>query len=417
MAKNGTCELCGLPDNSYSIEEGGTVLKVCKLCYDGFIEKHGSDSVEPVDSDVEALAEQMSGTPEASSKPETLSPDQMAKLLTPTSEERRKINASLKKAAAQKVAQDLASDTEDLKRELLQTKEEIRNEELAQAAKAEKAEKIEKTEDNGKEKGMNKSPSEAEQEQIDRDIKAARAEEKRAAALEKLKSAANPTIDDERIKITSPEVELPKDTRPKTNFDVATKEHVSSVRFIEAFKYVMHPVSYAVLAGAIVLAVATALMITMSWKEAVIDFFAGCGAVGIGLLLVWYLKRRLEVDRRTFLLRIRQEQIAFNSIVTPCYRELKTKYPIIKALAWLLSKLSVILPVIVIIGGSIASVVLSFLSYWWLLAPVMVGAVIGAVLLYYILKFSADWFSYKLDIERNQQIVQQSLLDILAKKK
>lgn len=411
MAKNGTCELCGLPDNSYSVEEGGNVLKVCKLCYDGFIEKHGSDSIEPVDSDVEALAEQMADTPEASSKPETLSPDQMAKLLTPTSEERRKINAALKKAAVHKVAIELASDTEDLKRELLQTKEEIKNEERAQAEKAAQIE------DSVKEKGMNKSPSEAEQEQIDRDIKAARAEEKRVAALEKLKSAANPTIDDERIKITSPEVELPKDTRPKTNFDVATKEHVSSVRFIEAFKYVMHPVSYAVLAGAIVLAVATVLMITMSWKEAVISFFAGGGAVGIGLLLVWYLKRRLEVDRRTFLLRIRQEQIAFNSIATPCYRELKTKYPMIKALAWLLNKLSVIVPVIVIVGGSIAAVVLSFLCYWWLLAPALVGAVIGAVLLYYILKFSADRVSYKLDIERNQQIVQQSLLDILAKKK
>lgn len=414
MAKNGTCELCGLPDNSYSIEEGGNVLKVCKLCYDGFIEKHGSDSIAPEESDIDMLADQIAETPESVSKPETLSPDQMVKLLTPTSEERRKINASLKKAVAQKPAQSSVANAETSNREPSQTKEKVKNEEIAQT----EIESVEPLKQNSvKENNMSKSPSEAEQEQVDRDIKAARAEEKRIAALEKMKTAANPTIDDDRISITSPEVELPKDTRPKTNFDVATKEHIGSVRFIEAFKFVMHPVSYAVFAGVIVLAVATVLMIIMSWKEAVIDLFAGCGAVGVGLLLVWYLKRRLEIDRRTFLLRIRQEQIVFNSIVTPCYRELKTKYPIIKALAWLLSKLSVIIPVIIIIGGSVTAVVVSFLNFWWLLAPVLAGAVICAVLLYYMLKFSADWIYYKLDIERNQQIVQQSLLDLLAKKK
>ncbi len=56
MAKNGTCELCGLPDNSYSIESDGKVFKVCKLCYDGFIDKHGSDSADITDDELAALA-------------------------------------------------------------------------------------------------------------------------------------------------------------------------------------------------------------------------------------------------------------------------------------------------------------------------------------------------------------------------
>ena len=102
---------------------------------------------------------------------------------------------------------------------------------------------------------------------------------------------------------------------------------------------------------------------------------------------------------------------------SPCYRELKTKYPIIKALAWLLSKLSVILPVLVILGGTVAAVVLVFLKLWWLLAPVLAGAVVAAVLLYYIFKFCSEAIYYVLDIERNQQIAQQSLLDMLYKDK
>ncbi|MDE7464778.1 MAG: hypothetical protein K2M48_07085 [Clostridiales bacterium] len=189
------------------------------------------------------------------------------------------------------------------------------------------------------------------------------------------------------------------------------------MRFYEAFKYVMHPIVYAIFAGLVVLAVATAFMITLTWKEALIDFFAGAGAVAIGFLLVWYLKRRFITDKRTVLLRIRQEQIAFQSIVTPCYRELKTKYPIIKALGWLLTRLAVILPIVTIVGGTIAAVILSFLQYWWLLGPVMVGATVGATLVYYIFKFCADYVSYKLDAERNQQIIEQSLLDLLSKKK
>ncbi len=429
MAKNGTCELCGLPDDSYTIEDGGKVFKVCRLCHDGFIEKQGLDPSAPDVDPIDELVGAVSASPEHSGKVETLTPDQMAKLLTPTSEEKRKLYASLRKAA-KNGGNNISADTEELKRELAKANEEIEEEKRLQAMResvksagaelgeAVKTDEVDSTVEEAMKKLMTaKSPSEKEQDALDSDIRSKRAEEKRAAAREKAQKAANPTIDDERISITSPEIELENDKRPKTNFDAATAEHVKSVRFIEAFKYVMHPVVYSIFAGLIVLAVATAFMITLTWKEALIDFFAGAGAVAIGYLLVWYLKRRFEIDRRTVLLRIRQEQIVFESITTPCYRELKTKYPIIKALAWLLSKLSVIMPVVIIVAGSATAVIVSFLSFWWLLAPVLVGAVVGAVLAYYIIKFAADSIYYKLDLERNQQIAEQTLLDLLAKKK
>lgn len=478
MAKNGACELCGLPDNSYSIEDNGNVFKVCKLCHDGFIAKHGGDAIDNVEIDIDALAQQIKPSADGGgSKPQTLSPDEMAKLLKPTKEERRKINNAMKRAnvvaAAEREAEAraeerrklseslkrttamLAADTADIRRELLEAKELIEEEERKFAGRDPDVEQnVEETEetttngdiaaeteeiseqtdvaesdlaveddvpsdksDNAENITNQNSRQDNEPDKIDAFIKASRAETKRAAAFERMRREVNPTIDDERIKITGPEVELKKDTRPKTNLEVATKEHVGAVRFIEAFKFIVNPVTYAVFAGLIVLAVATAYMIIMTWKEAVIALSSGIGAVAIGFLLVWYLKRRLEVDKRTFLLRMRQEQILFDSIATPCYRELKTKYPMIKALAWLFGKLSVILMVTVIIGGTAAAVILSFLGNWWLLAPVMLGAVLSGVMVYYMFKLVADCIYYKLDIERNQQIMEQSLLDLLAKRK
>ncbi|MBD5131523.1 MAG: hypothetical protein HDT28_02865 [Clostridiales bacterium] len=433
--KKNACELCGLPDDSYTIEENGKVFHVCKLCHDGFVETSGeqpADVMVPDDFGLDALKEvPQSG---GDGKVATLSPEEMEKLLRPSSAERRRLYASLKKAAKSE-KELLASDTESLKSELVVEKEAIEEERRLQAQIREKAMQAAQSAavepngdalggkiDNATEEAMSKlmgikSPSEKDQDEIENNIKAQRAEEKRIAQREKAQREANPTIDDDRITITSPEVELEKDSRPKTNFDAATAEYVGSVRFYEAFKFVMHPVVYAIFAGLVVLAVATVFMITLTWKESLIDLFAGAGAVAVGFLLVWYMKRRFVTDKRTVLLRIRQEQIAFQSIVTPCYRELKTKYPIIKALGWLLTRLSVIVPVLVIVGGTIAAVVFSFLQFWWLLGPVMVAATVGATLMYYILKFWADFVSYKLDAERNQQIIEQTLLDLLSKKK
>lgn len=494
MAKSGTCELCGLPDNSYSIEEDGNVFKVCKLCYDGYIAKHGSDSdTASLSSDIDELAELFGAAAENDDKVKTLSPEEMAKLLKPDkkrpsakatenrqklNEERKKIDAAVKRAVAAKVEQTLAADTEDITRELLEIKAEIedekrRNDELkaeraaadeqakqtisqdAQAEDNDEAEapdnataapqeqiepehvkpepihepvppifKLVQEAERASSSGARQTDEPAEKDdrarpeekdvELDREIKEWYAEQKRIAAIHK---AANPTIDDERIKITSPEVELPKDTRPKTNFDVATEVHVGSVRFLHAFKFVLHPVTYAIFAGLAAIAVFTALMIIMTWKEAVISLSSCVGAVTVGALLVWYLKRRLEIDKRTVLLRIRQEQILFESMTSPCYRELKTKYPMIKASAWLMSKLSVILPVAVIIGGTAAGIITAFLVVWWMAAPVIAGAALAAVIVYYMFKMLADVINYKLDIERNQQIAEQTLLDLLEKSK
>lgn len=433
MTKKGTCELCGLPDNSYTIEDGGKVFKVCKLCHDGFAAKQGIDPSELSGDAIDRLVEEMEiDIPQKESKVETLSPDQMAKLLKPSGDEKRKLYASLRKANALKTGGEntLSADTEQIKQELLQLKDDIEEESIKRAVTnnvrtaasglgdAVDSENIDQSVEASMKKLIgSKSPSEREQEQIDNDIRQRRAELKAQAAREKLAKDANPTIDDDRIKITSPEVELKKDIRPKTNYDVATKEHVGAIRFLEAFKYVMHPVSYSAFAGVIVLAVATVLMILSGWKIAVIDFFAGAGAVAVGFLLVWYLKRRFEVDKRTLLLRMRQEQIIFDSIGTACYRELKTKYPIIKAFGWLLGRLSVILSAMVVIGGSIAAVITTFLVEWYWFAPILAGSAIAATLVYYLFKFAADFVNYKLDLERNQQLIQQSLLDLLAKKK
>lgn len=451
MAKGKTCELCGLPDTSYTIEDDGNVLHVCKLCYDGYMAQNG---------DVDEMAENLNGEIIGGSKPETLSVEQMAQLLkrgapkqrkqaSPQqqrlNEERRKIDAAVKRAVAAKVEQTLAADTEEITRELLETKAEIEQEERriqeeqqaqqeaapteeAQPAAAEAAEQPEEAQPADDASSAlvtvaidtpatpavrTKTSAELEREREENEARVKLAEEKLLAAIH---LAANPKIDDERIKITSPEVELAKDTRLKTNLDVATEGHAGTVRFIHAFKYVLHPVTYAIFAGLIAIAVFTALMITKTWKEAVIDLAACAGAVTIGALLVWYLKRRLEVDKRTVLLRIRQEQILFASMISPCYRELKTKYPMIKALAWLLGRLAVIVPVVVLIGGAAAGVITTFMVTWWYAAPVIAASAIGAVLLYYVLKFSADLVQYKLDIERNQQIAEQTQLDLLAKK-
>lgn len=447
MAKSNTCELCGLPDNSYKIEDDeGNVLRVCKLCYDGY----NANNPEAGDPASET----------AGAKPETLTAEQMAQLLKSGSssrrksgssahrqavnEERRKIDAAVKRAVAAKVEQTLAADTEDITRELLETKAEIeeeerRNNEL-QAAQTEEhaaaqsdtlpealppAEETAIAETENRNAALTETTEEQDKSALrvtggtevahnENEARIKLAEEKLLAAIH---LAANPTIDDERIKITSPEVELAKDTRLKTNLDVATEGHAGSIKFLHAFKYVLHPVTYAVFAGLSSLAVFTALMIIAHWKVAVIDLAACVGAVVCGALLVWYLKRRLEVDKRTVLLRIRQEQILFDSMAAPCYRELKTKYPMIKALAWLLGRLSVILPVTVIIGGTAAGIITTFMFYWWLVAPVILGSVLAAVVLYYLFKFAADLVQYKLDIERNQQISEQSLLDILSKNK
>ena len=52
MATKGECELCGFADDSYRIEENGAVMKVCKFCHDGYLERMGlsPDADQPVEN-------------------------------------------------------------------------------------------------------------------------------------------------------------------------------------------------------------------------------------------------------------------------------------------------------------------------------------------------------------------------------
>ena len=243
-------------------------------------------------------------------------------------------------------------------------------------------------------------------------------EQKAALEREKIHAEANQTTDDERISITSPEVAIRKDERPKTNLDVAISEYTGGVKFYNAFKYVMHRATYSIFLAVVVLAVSTVMFVIDTWQHAAIVLGGGAGSIAIGCLLMWYLSHCYELDRRALLLRIRQQEILFDSMGEKCYRELRTKFTMIKALGWLLNKLTVLLPLIIVLGGNIAAIVVGLIMrttvYFWLFPVISAGASVAAVLVYYIVKFLADWIAYALDRERNQQIQQQTLLDMLS---
>ncbi len=427
MADKGVCELCGFADDSYRIDENGTVMKVCKFCHDGYLERMGlsPDADKPVQDvaltidvnalqaddidfdsmtpeEVQALKDELAGR--QNMRVPTLDEQQLGTLLSVTEDDKRVLTGVRQKERRRK-------------------KKETENADSALIAKIEQAEKKnERLQLQFSEEDVQAVADAISAKENDMPNKTSKPEkntreEKEAIARERIHAAANQTIDDERIRITSPEVELRKDRRPKTNLDVAVSEYAGSVRFLDTFKYVLHRISYAVFLGLIVLAVSTVLFIRDGWQHGLIVLGGGLGAVLIGFLLVWYLSRCYELDRRALLLRIRQQEILFESMNSDCYRELRTKYTMIKALGWLLNKLSVLLPLAVLVGGNIAAVIAAFLRSYWLF-PVLSGcATVAAVLVYYLVKFAADRIAYMLDRERNQQVQQQTLLDILDRLK
>ncbi len=528
MAAKGVCELCGFADDSYRLEENGTVMKVCKFCHDGYLERMGLspdadkpikdvaltldlDEVKETDFDLDGVSgeELLQLKLEIESRKEnervkTLDPKQLDTLLNAT-ETDKKVLSGVKKKEQRRKKQAIAAGVDDsgedykASEELIRSGEELQkameglrkvsdsdealdesddsvapliakivhgepekpddvksginesksvseaeetvlNEPPAEVSAQSKAEpppesesvktvkdSVEKQNDttaHADEK--NNSDTEQENTMSDKKTAAAKpAEEKEERVSreervrEKIHAEAHQTIDDERIQITSPEVALSRDRRPKTNLDVATSENTGAVRFFNAFKYVMHRVSYTILVAAIVLAVATVMFIRAGWQQGLIVFAAGLGAIGIGFLLMWYLSHCYELDKRAQLLRIRQQEILFESMSSECYRELRTKFTIIKALGWLLNKLSVLLPLVVLLGGNIAGIIVSFIpqGFYWLYPVISAGASVAGVLVYYIVKFAADCTAYMLDRERNQQIQQQTLLDILGELK
>ncbi len=427
MADKGVCELCGFADDSYRIDENGTVMKVCKFCHDGYLERMGlsPDADKPVQDvaltidvnalqaddidfdsmtpeEVQALKDELAGR--QNMRVPTLDEQQLGTLLSVTEDDKRVLTGVRQKERRRK-------------------KKETENADSALIAKIEQAEKKnERLQLQFSEEDVQAVADAISAKENDMPNKTSKPEkntreEKEAIARERIHAAANQTIDDERIRITSPEVELRKDRRPKTNLDVAVSEYAGGVRFLDTFKYVLHRISYAVFLGLIVLAVSTVLFIRDGWQHGLIVLGGGLGAVLIGFLLVWYLSRCYELDRRALLLRIRQQEILFESMNSDCYRELRTKYTMIKALGWLLNKLSVLLPLAVLVGGNIAAVIAAFLRSYWLF-PVLSGcATVAAVLVYYLVKFAADRIAYMLDRERNQQVQQQTLLDILDRLK
>ncbi len=376
MADKGVCELCGFADDSYRIDENGTVMKVCKFCHDGYLERMGlsPDADKPVQDvaltidvnalqaddidfdsmtpeEVQALKDELAGR--QNMRVPTLDEQQLGTLLSVTEDDKRVLTGVRQKERRRK-------------------KKETENADSALIAKIEQAEKKnERLQLQFSEEDVQAVADAISAKENDMPNKTSKPEkntreEKEAIARERIHAAANQTIDDERIRITSPEVELRKDRRPKTNLDVAVSEYAGGVRFLDTFKYVLHRISYAVFLGLIVLAVSTVLFIRDGWQHGLIVLGGGLGAVLIGFLLVWYLSRCYELDRRALLLRIRQQEILFESMNSDCYRELRTKYTMIKALGWLLNKLSVLLPLAVLVGGNIAAVIAAFLRSYWL---------------------------------------------------
>ncbi len=512
MATKGECELCGFADDSYRIEENGAVMKVCKFCHDGYLERMGlsPDADQPVEnvalsldldiireagidtegmSGAELLELEMELAERKNTRVPTLDEAQLDTLLATTDDDKRVLTSvrqkelRRKKRAAQageddtgedyKASEELLRSGEELQRvvEGLQkiseglpdeegTDEEVapliakivappkendgreendseppqivRNERVADEHPREETQVAPQKEEYGKKEERNTTEREngqsvgtqtvpEENDMKEKNTKLPVKEKDRAQKEERTRAliheAANQTIDDERIQITSPEVALSKDTRPKTNLDVAISEYAGGVRFLDSFKYVLHKIGYAVFLGIIVLAVSTVLFIRDGWQHALIVFGGGVGAVAVGFLLMWYLMHCYELDRRALLLRIRQQEILFAGMNSECYRELRTKFTIIKALGWLLNKLTVLLPLVVFVGGNVAAVIVTFLQMYWLLPVVSALSSVAGILLYYIVKFGADCIAYKLDIERNQQIQQQTLLDLLAQLK
>ena len=444
--KKGVCEVCGFADDSYRIEENGSVLKVCKFCHDGYLERMGlpPDADEPLEDVTMTLDLAAAGFDGDGAKVETLSEQELAAALKPDEKDKqvlqrinRRVKERDKRSEALKSALSGADGDESgigsiIRRVSAELQDVLSDPESAQlfedsdakpTAEKKTEEKPTPPADTEKTVPTVELPAQKENRESAQQTQSAQTPaQKEQTMAKKVKkkrevdvlAEANPHIDDERIQITSPEVPLPADRRPKTNLDVAIKEYRTGVRFLDAFKYVFHRVTYTVYLAVLVVALTTAFFITKTWLEAIVTFAGGIGVIALSFLLMWYLSSRYQVDKRAYLLRIRQQEILFKSMDTDCYRELRTKFTVFKSLEWLLSKLSVVLPLAVIVAASVAAVIVAFLSYYWLFNLVLFGAILAGIVTYWLVKLCADVVAYKLDLERNQQIMQQTMLDILT---
>jgi len=390
-----TCELCGFNDNGYTIEdESGQVIKVCKFCRDGHLERNGMavDAEEGIVSDFDKTLK-------------TIDDMKAEEVIVPP--------PSKKKKSAPKKTQPKIQKEE--------IKQNSKQEENAMEDMIKEIEDILMKEDESYE-GMADEVCETPITTImPPPLASDRALEKKIAREEKfitrqqdMLKAIHPKIDDERIRITSPEVELAPDKRPKTNFDVAAAEFHGSVRFMDAFKLIYNKFLFLIIALLTVTAVAVVQAVLLrSWLEPLVTAAGGTVATMLGFGLMWFLFLRMQAARRSLLMRIRQQEILFESVGSDCYRELKTKYTVVKGIATVLFWLAFILPALVAAGTLIAGVIMTFLLQFWILAvAVAVGPLLAAAI-FFVIMLKVDLINMSLDKEKNQQLQQQTMLDIL----
>ena len=360
-----TCELCGFMDNSYNIEDDGQIHKVCKFCHDGFLERMG---LTPEDnsnmSDYDKTLKTIDGlmAEELAAVPNTKKP-RGKKASAVSSSNRGQAKVATTKIPTPKAKTDTKATVVAVDKAL--------------------------------EKKIAK-------------------EEKFITRQQDMVNMLSPRIDDERIKITSPEVELREDNRPKTNFDVAAKEYNTAIRFKDKIKIAYNKFLFLTIVLMAVTTVSIVQAVTYrQMLEPVVTAVGGILATVLGFLILWIVSLRQQAVRRAFLMRIKQQRILFESHSSDCYRELKTKYTVIKGISTALFYLAYIVPAIVMVGTLIAGVILTFLFHYAAFAAAIGASVIAATILYFGIMLVSELIQLSLDKEKNQQLQQQTLLDIL----
>ena len=359
-----TCELCGFMDNSYNIEDEGQIHKVCKFCHDGFLERMGltpEDSTNLSDYDKTLKTIDEFGAEELA--------------VVPPKKTRRKKSTSVSEP---KRGQSAVATT-----------------------------KIPPPKSNTNTKATVVAIDKALEKKIAK-------EEKFITRQQDLVSMLSPKIDDERIQITSPEVELRADNRPKTNFDVAANQYNVAIRFKDRIKIAYNKFLFLTI---VLLAVTTVAIVQAviyrNILEPLVTAGGGILAALLGFLILWVIGLRQRAVRRSQLMRIKQQRILFESHSSDCYRELKTKYTVIKSIATVLFYLAYVIPAMVMVGALIAGVILTFLVHFAVFAIAIAASALAAAVLFFLIMLASELITIGLDKEKNQQLQQQTLLDIL----
>jgi len=209
-------------------------------------------------------------------------------------------------------------------------------------------------------------------------------------------------------------VELRADNRPKTNFDVAANQYNVAIRFKDRIKIAYNKFLFLTI---VLLAVTTVAIVQAviyrNILEPLVTAGGGILAALLGFLILWVIGLRQRAVRRSQLMRIKQQRILFESHSSDCYRELKTKYTVIKSIATVLFYLAYVIPAMVMVGALIAGVILTFLVHFAVFAIAIAASALAAAVLFFLIMLASELITIGLDKEKNQQLQQQTLLDIL----